>query len=125
MMTMSGDISLVNTFRNLKTADGKAALRKGQRAAAKIIASRIKATAPEESGAIKRSVKVRAMKRSRVRIGVRVEVKAYYAGFVALGTKEIKANDFIQTAVSAAGSEAIEAGNHAAAAELEKRAAKK
>lgn len=124
-MTMTGDLSLRHTFRTLKAADAKAALRKGQRAAAKVIAARIKAAAPEKSGAIKRSVKIRAMKRSRVRIGVRIEVKAYYAGFVALGTKNIDANEFIQDAVAAVGKTAIESGNKAAAAEIEKRAAKK
>lgn len=125
MMTMTGDLNLQHTFRRMKAADAKAALRKGQRAAAKIIAGRIKASTPQKSGAMKRTVKVRAMKRSRVRIGVRIEVKAYYAGFVALGTKDIRANDFIQDAVGAVGNEAVATGNKAAAAELEKRAAKK
>lgn len=50
-----------------KTA--KAALRKGTRAGAKVVQAKLKSVTPVDTGAARRAIKVRALKRSRKRVG--------------------------------------------------------
>lgn len=60
---------------------GKAIFRKGLRAGVKIVAARVKATFPRKSGAAAASVRVRAIKRTRGRLGMRVSLFAENKGF--------------------------------------------
>src|SRR5581483_10818933 len=65
------------------------AIRKGSRLGAKVVLSAAKALAPVKTGTLKRGLKVRAMKRSRKRIGAEVQFKTdpFYGGFVEYGHK--------------------------------------
>lgn len=80
-----GDRELARKFDRLsKTSQKKTALRKGARAAAKIIQKEAKQLAPKDTGLLRNSIKVRSLKRSRVWVGARViskfkdEQGAYY-----------------------------------------------
>lgn len=78
MLVLSGDQQLQQTADSL-LSDGKTGqkiFRKGLRAAMKVIAKEIKDTFPRKSGAAAMSAKVKAMKRKKGRIGVRVSVFA-------------------------------------------------
>lgn len=48
------------------------AIRRVARGAAKIVQKKAKANAPKDTGTLRRSIRVRSMKRSRVRVGARV-----------------------------------------------------
>ncbi len=77
-ITIQGDMELKALIGDLMSEGkkGQGAIRKGMRAAAKIIAARIKETYPKLTGMAAKSVKVRALKRKKGRIGVRVTLFA-------------------------------------------------
>lgn len=76
----------------------KKALRPALRESSKILQRRMKANAPKDKGKTVRSIKIRSMKRSRVRMGVGVSAGAdnpgeglpYYIKWVEFGTAERK-----------------------------------
>lgn len=74
---VTGDKELDRAMRRFAEEDNKGAkkaVRQASRAASKIVADDYKRRVPVDSGALKASVTVRALKRSRVRIGTRVVV---------------------------------------------------
>jgi hypothetical protein len=99
-IVMTGDVELQRMTRDLMSQGkhGKKIFRKGLRAGAKIVAKDTKATFPRKSGRAAASVKVKAMKRSRTRVGFRVSVfatansgrwkEAPYPMFLERGTKK-------------------------------------
>ena len=90
-LVLTGDKELDAKLAKLKSADAKRAFRKAARATIKPFKEDVKQALPSKSGALKKSTKVRSMKRSRQAIGVRVSVDAVpYGRFVLLGTKRIK-----------------------------------
>jgi HK97 gp10 family phage protein len=87
-------MALAAKFKRLKKV-GNAAIRKGSRIAAKIIAASVKATVPVATGAMKASLKVRALPRSRRYVGTRAVFEGvYYLGFVEYGTKHARGKRF-------------------------------
>jgi len=93
LIKVTGDEQLQQVFRSLKGKEGKAAARKGLRAAAKIVQKALKQQLPKVSGALRKSVRVRAMKRSRKGVGVMVQVYATrkdkpYSLFLEVGVKQ-------------------------------------
>lgn len=82
------------------------AIRKGLRAGAKVMTAAVKAATPVRSGALRRAIKTRAMKRSRNKIGVRTTIgaegfykgKTFYGAFVEFGTKKMDARHFMEKA---------------------------
>ncbi len=77
-MVITGTTELQQMSRDLM-ADGKLGkkiFRKGIRAGANVIKKKVKETYPKKSGAAVRSAKVKALKRKKGRIGVRVSVYA-------------------------------------------------
>lgn len=103
--------------KKLKEVGGKkaaSAIRKGSRAGAKIIASKTKDLVPVNTGALKRAIKVRALKRSRTRIGAQVQLSGsafsgrFYGGYVEYGTKKHKGAQFMRKASKQAGGKALE-----------------
>lgn len=91
-ITILGDKKLQRKLKGLTPALQKKALRKALRAGAKIVAATARQMAPKRTGAVKRSIKVKAMKRSRGRLGVQVVTgegwfigPEFYAAFVELG----------------------------------------
>ncbi len=75
---LSGGLELQKRMKELMSEgkSGAAAIRKGLRAGSKVVAQRVKADFPKLTGAAAKSVKVRAMKRKKGRIGVRVALYA-------------------------------------------------
>ena len=102
----------------------KAGLRKGSRIGAKMLAARLKAAVPKETGRAQREVKVRAMKRSRVRVGatVRVWVRTgvpYYS-FRDLGTVKLEGGRYFDRTAKAGGDQALREMADAVLQELSK-----
>lgn len=82
------------------------ALRKATREAAKVVLDEAKRLAPVASGALKRSLRVRALKRSRVKQGHQVQTgegffkgETFYGGFQEYGTKFMEANEYMRPAM--------------------------
>lgn len=76
----------------------RASIRKGSRAGCRLILAQAKELAPEKTGALQRAMKVKAIPRSRRFIGTMVRMEVFYGAFVDLGTKHIKARNFMRGA---------------------------
>lgn len=90
---LTGDKELDRKLLALKTTKMKAAVRKGTRAGAKLVQADAKQRFPRDTGAAARSLKVRALPRSRRWVGHQVTTKVFYAGHVEYGTKHIVARE--------------------------------
>lgn len=95
-ITLSGDRQLLAKLDRLSKKDSRAVVRKAARKAAKPVMQQARANAPVKTGALKKSIKVRAIKRSRTRIGVRISTtglesvfqgKQFYGAFQEYGWK--------------------------------------
>lgn len=91
---ISGDKQLLRMLNQLKTKDSKKIVRTAARRAAKLIVPAAKRYAPVNTGELRRAIKVRALPRSRKRIGVRVMIgnenfqgKTFYGSFQEWGWK--------------------------------------
>lgn len=94
LVIITGDRKLNRMLSSLTSAKARALHRKAVRKAAKPILEQAKATAPVKSGALRRSLTIRATRRSRKSIGVQVTQKdgmfkgdQFYGGFQELGWK--------------------------------------
>lgn len=99
-ITAFGDERLVRDFEALPGKIQKKIGRKVLRAGAKIVADKAKILAPVDTGALRRSIKVRAMKRSRTRIGYIAFSNVRYAFAVEYGRprKGVPGNPFMTVA---------------------------
>jgi HK97 gp10 family phage protein len=102
-------------FKELAALDKKLRnkiIRQAQREAAKVLAAEIRAEAPKDTGALKRSVKVRAGRRKKDTITTVVQVSGGhddpFIGFVEFGSKENPANPFIRRSVLAKRAEVVD-----------------
>jgi len=97
----------INNFKNRKV---KEAIRKGSRAGCKLIAEYAKATAPKRTGALAQGIKVRALPRSRKRVGTQVTLSIYYGAFVEFGTtkNKVPAQHYLEKAAEAMKGAAIQ-----------------
>lgn len=84
----------------------KKALRKATRAAAKFVRDDAKALAPHDTGQLEASIKVKAIKRQRGKIGHAVMTgeglfkgETFYGGFVELGTQRMRADPYLRPAL--------------------------
>jgi HK97 gp10 family phage protein len=112
-------------LQRLKKSTAKKAVRKGSRAGCKDIQKVAKEEAPVVSGVIRKNIKVRAMKRSRKRVGCVVEIlDVPYGGPLIYGTKKMEANNFLGRATDKAGERALETAARITAEEIEKELAK-
>ena len=87
-----GTGKLAKKLEQLTSNETKAVIRGGCREALRPIQKQAIATAPKDTGDLKRNIKIRALKRSRKRIGARItiqsEVKKHRYSFVLLGRKK-------------------------------------
>ena len=87
-----GTGKLAKKLEQLTSNETKAVIRGGCRDALRPIQKQAIATAPKDTGDLKRNIKIRALKRSRKRIGARItiqsEVKKHRYSFVLLGRKK-------------------------------------
>jgi HK97 gp10 family phage protein len=98
---MESDKEVKDAIKRLKKAT-KQGIRKGTRAGAKIVQAKAKELAPKISGRMAKTIKVRALPRSRKWIGTMSRLvndrDVFYGGFVNYGTKRIKARRFLNQA---------------------------
>ena len=96
MAVVTGSDALNRKLQELRGPKQKVAVRKASREALKPVADQVRATAPKRTGRLARSTKVRALTRSRSRIGSRVSVsgsgnsfkgKGFYGAFQEYGWK--------------------------------------
>jgi len=86
-ISVTGDKAILKAFDRMSKKDSKAAIRKATRAGQKINQAAVKAQIPKDTGALRKSIKVRSMRRSRVRQGTTVvSIGPRYLAFVELGT---------------------------------------
>jgi len=109
-ITLLGDKKLNKAFGALAVIDQRKVMRKSQRAAFKPVLKSAKANAPVRTGKLKKSLKLRALKRSRnrsgvfVRTGTRSELgipenaKYYYPAHVELGHSDVAPVPFLRNA---------------------------
>ena len=96
VLIVTGTEELNVKLAKLAGKDAKAAIRKASRVALKPVAEAAKSNAPRKTGRLARSVKVKAITRSRSRVGSRVTTsgdgnafsgETYYGGFQEYGWK--------------------------------------
>lgn len=104
-LTFLGDDELAKDMAQLEPKIQRKVLRQAFRAEAKEIAKIAKSLVPVETGELKKSIKVRAMKRSRVRVGYVVMAgigidpdKRNKAMAVEFGTKDRAATPYLRPA---------------------------
>lgn len=85
---VTGDVELTRMLNALGRKVATRLHRTASRAAAKLILAHAKNTVPKKSGAFARSLTVRALKRSRKRMGYRVTQREAYASKGKSGGKE-------------------------------------
>jgi HK97 gp10 family phage protein len=124
-VTIRGDRELIKKLGTLRKTQAKKAIRKGSRAGSKIIQAAAKQNVPVKSGALKKEIKVRALKRSRRWTGTLVNTRVaegptYYGGFVEYGTKRMKARHFLTDAVESTKAQAGQAFIDGIASEIDK-----
>lgn len=95
-IVLTGNEALNRKLAALKSSKAKAIIRKAARESLRPVLADVKATAPTRSGRLKRSIRLRAITRSRSRVGARVTTsatdnlfagKTYYGGFIEYGWK--------------------------------------
>lgn len=137
-VVIQGDVELIKRLKALRTTEANKIIRKGLRAGAKEVHRETVHASPVVSGKMKKSYKVRAMKRKRGRIGVQIQSgegffqgETFYAGFVVLGhrvgprrlgdaRRKVDPNEFMKIAADKAAPGAIRVLNETVKAELEK-----
>ena len=97
---LTGDVDLARKLRGLKAVHAKAAIRKGTRAGSKDVQAEAKRTVPVRTGALRRSIKVRALKKSRRHVGHTVRLDKFYGAFLEYGTKRITPREFLKQAAA-------------------------
>ena len=95
-------------FRKLENNVQKKAVRKALRAGGNLIRKDARNRAPVDTGELLRSIKVRALSRSRNSFGVTVKTgegffkgDQFYSGFIEFGTHKIEAQPFLRPAFDA------------------------
>lgn len=102
---VTGNRELDGLLSNFEQKIVKGMFRKATRVVAKALKPKIDAATPVKTGALKKSMKIRALKRSRkaARVGVEIRTKdgwfkgdEFYGAFVELGTKRITPRRFVR-----------------------------
>ena len=116
-LVLTGDKRLNRKLMKLRGPDAKKAIRKSTRPALKPVLQEAKNNVPVDSGALKKSLKIRSLPRSRTSIGARVTSgdtgkrafsgEQYYGAFVEFGTKHQKGQKFLKRAADRKRKQAI------------------
>lgn len=94
VVPVTGFWLLNRKLRRLAGKDGKKIIRRAAREAVKPVQAAAKQNAPDDTGALRKSIRVRSLKGSRHRVGARVTTSAYdnvfkgrtfYAAFIEFG----------------------------------------
>jgi len=107
-MTITGAKELERKLLGMEPKLGRKVVRQALRKAAKPILARAKALVPVVSGALKKSLKIRALKRKKHRYGVMVATSEgwfkgdeFYGAFVEFGTSKMPPHPFMRPAFDA------------------------
>jgi HK97 gp10 family phage protein len=107
-IALVGDKKLLRKFRRLGRKESRKGIRRGLRAGAKIITKEAKRLAPRRTGALRKSIKTKAGKRSRASLSVVTIVgegffkgEEFYASFIEFGTDHIEGQHFMERAAKA------------------------
>ena len=102
---IEGAKELENKLKGFEPKIGRKVIRQALRKAAKVILIAAKANVPVVTGDLKKSLKVRALKKKRHRYGVMVAIsagwfkgKTFYGAFVEFGTSRMPAKPFMRPA---------------------------
>jgi HK97 gp10 family phage protein len=94
---VSGEDRIIRKLKRLPKKDARRIIRKASRSAAKSILPTAKSNAPVKTGQLRKSIKVRSIKKSRTSIGVRLLVSEdwykgdeFYGAFQEFGWKQGK-----------------------------------
>lgn len=110
-ISIFGDKALQRKFKKLGPTLQKQVLRKAFRGVAKDILADARIRVPKDTGALAKSLKVKALKRSRGKIGVKVETGTreqlgiaaddpyYYPAAIELGTKKQSVQSFLRSSL--------------------------
>lgn len=97
LVILTGDKKLNRALAKLANKDARAIVRKAARPALRPVLASAKRHAPKATGALAHSLKIRAIKRSRTRVGAQVQTAAgsfkgetFYGGFQEWGWKQGK-----------------------------------
>jgi len=96
--TLKGYKKLDKKLEKLASKDRKKAMRKGARASAKIVQKKAKQLAPKASGELRKSIKVRSLKRSRRWVGARVVSDLQHTWPQESGTEHFKGQKYMERA---------------------------
>jgi HK97 gp10 family phage protein len=94
---VKGDKELIAKLKALGGTEAKKACKRATRSGAKIILQAARSTAPERSGALRRSMKLRQRTKKNT-VTTAVTAKIYYGAFQEFGTKKMKGQHFIEDA---------------------------
>ena len=104
-LTITGDKQIDRALKNIPDKVAKKAFRKSMRPAMKVIQKEAKDNAPVDSGDMKKSIKVKAAKRSRRFMGIDVVIgeeafkgETWYGNLVEYGTSKMPAKPFMRPA---------------------------
>lgn len=115
-VSLSGDKQLLAKLDRLSRKDSRSVVRKAARRAAKPILMQSRVNAPVDTGTLRRSIKIKAITRSRKRIGVKVTTgtaksayqgKQFYGAFQEYGTKKMAGKHFMKRAAESKSKEAV------------------
>lgn len=133
-ITINGDKQVAELLHTIEQKKVKPALRKGTRAAAKVVSEKVKALAPTDEGDYRKSIKVRAQKRSRRNkhvVGHRVisssewmNEETFYGNHLEFGTSKMQAKPHWRPAMLATAGAAISHMRDAVAGAIAKARAK-
>ncbi len=130
MSEVRGVPELLAKLQRLEKKDAAASLRKGTRAAAKVVLKAAKSNAPVLTGALKGMLKVRAKKRKRNQVGHLVDLqipegaKTFYPGFQEYGlnrTRHMAAKHYLKQAFESEKDSAANKAIEIATAEIQRR----
>jgi HK97 gp10 family phage protein len=126
VLRIEGADDILKALKQLEPKFAKKAVRKAMRVGLKPILTTARANAPVKSGKIKKAIKIRAAKRKRNRVGVRIKIgeenfvgKGFYGAFQEFGWKtgsrksppdqrtQIEGKHFMENAFDSRGHEAM------------------
>lgn len=113
-ITLIGDKKLARKMGDLAVVDQRKVMRKAQREAFRVVLNATKTGVPRDTGRLRKGIKLRALKRSRVRSGVYVRTPtreelgidpgddtAYYPAYVEFGHDNVPPVPFMRRAFDA------------------------
>lgn len=106
-----GDEALLRKLSALRTKLPNKVLASAMRKAAKPMLAQAKINVPKKTGALQKSLKIKAKKRSRTRVGVDVGTRKagakFYGAFVEFGTSRSPAHAYLRPAFDSKKAQAI------------------